>query len=44
MTVENVKATLTADAASVLDTTFGTPRFTAGPPLGTATVFARVAV
>ncbi len=38
LTVKNVHATLTSEAAAALNTTFGVTLFTAGLPVGTATV------
>lgn len=41
LTVSNVKASLTAEAAAALNKTFGVSLFTAGLPIGTAKVSAR---
>ncbi len=41
LTVKNVHATLTKDAAAALNKTFGVKLFTAGLPIGTATVKGR---
>ena len=41
LTVRNVRATLTREAAAALNSTFGVTLFSAGLPIGTATVRAR---